>query len=248
MVPEPESAAEVGGIPEVGRSLFHVKQVALIEQYAHLLATEGVVRGLIGPREVPRLWDRHILNCALMAELVPLDSTLADIGTGAGLPGLVLAIARPDLHVTLIEPLLRRTTFLDEVVARLGLDNVTVVRGRADELHGTHLFDVVTSRAVAPLPRLLAWSMPLVAQHGKLLALKGSNVSEELQEVSSDLRRARCAEPVIHTLGGSGGLSTTHVLQVAWAGPRSVDWPPTRKSTASAARGRTSRQGSGRRK
>src|SRR5581483_9786158 len=126
-------------------------------------------RGLIGPREVPRLWDRHILNCALMERLVPADSTLADISTGAGLPGLVLAIARPDVSVTLIEPLLRRTTFLTEVVATLGLENVEVVRGRADELHGRATFDVVTSRAVAPLPRLLTWSMPLVGQEGKLL-------------------------------------------------------------------------------
>lgn len=239
---------ELPEIPEVGRSLFHVKQLPLIEQYAALLATDGVVRGLIGPREVPRLWDRHILNCALMADLLPADSTLADIGTGAGLPGLVLAIARPDVTVTLIEPLLRRTTFLNEVVDALGLGNVSIVRGRADELHGSATFDVVTSRAVAPLPRLLTWSMPLVGQDGKLLALKGSNVVDELVEVQDVLRRGLCAEPVVHTMGGHDGLSTTHVLQVAWAGPRSVDWPPTQKSPASGARGRTSRQRQGRRK
>lgn len=238
---------ELPEIPEVGRSLFHVKQLAQIEQYAALLATDGVIRGLIGPREVPRLWDRHILNCALMADLVPLDSTLADIGSGAGLPGLVLAIARPDVRVTLIEPLLRRTAFLSEVVVELALDNVEVVRGRADDQHGKATFDVVTSRAVAPLPRLLAWSMPLVAQEGKLLALKGSNVNDELAEVRDALRRGRCSEPIIHTLGGSDGLSTTHVLQVAWAGPRSVDWPPTQNAPGPGARGRTSRQGSTRR-
>lgn len=239
---------ELPEIPEVGRSLFHVKQLPLIEQYAALLATDGVVRGLIGPREVPRLWDRHILNCALMTELLPPDSTLADIGTGAGLPGLVLAIARPDVTVTLIEPLLRRTTFLSEVVDALGLGNVSIVRGRADELHGSATFDVVTSRAVAPLPRLLTWSMPLVGQDGKLLALKGSNVVDELVEVQDVLRRGLCAEPVVHTMGGHDGLSTTHVLEVAWAGPRSVDWPPTQKSPSKGARGRTSRQRQGRRK
>jgi 16S rRNA (guanine527-N7)-methyltransferase len=239
---------ELPAIPEVGRSLFHVKQLPLIEQYASLLATDGVVRGMIGPREVPRLWDRHILNCALMADLLPADSTLADIGTGAGLPGLVLAIARPDVAVTLIEPLLRRTTFLTEVVEALHLHNVEVVRGRADDVHGKAVFDVVTSRAVAPLPRLLTWSMPLVAQDGKLLALKGSNVTDELAEVQEELRRAHCADPVVHSIGGHDGLSTTHVLQVAWAGPRSVDWPPTQKSPASGARVRTSRQRQGRRK
>lgn len=239
---------ELPDIPEVGRSLFHVKQLPLIEKYATFLATDGVVRGLIGPREVPRLWDRHILNCALMESLVPADSTLADIGTGAGLPGLVLAIARPDVPVTLIEPLLRRTTFLTEVVATLGLENVEVVRGRADELHGRATFDIVTSRAVAPLPRLLTWSMPLVGQDGKLLAMKGSNVADELGEVEDVLRRGRCADPVVHTLGGHDGLSTTHVLEVAWAGPRSVDWPPTQKPPASGARGRTPRQRQGRRK
>lgn len=239
---------ELPDIPEVGRSLFHVKQLPLIEQYAALLATDGVIRGLIGPREVPRLWDRHILNCALMAELLTPNSTLADIGSGAGLPGLVLAIARPDVRVTLIEPLLRRTTFLTEVIADLKLENVVVVRGRAEEVHGRSTFDAVTSRAVAPLPRLLTWSMPLVAQDGRLLALKGSNVADELVAVRNDLRRALCAEPVIHSLGGSEGLSTTHVLQVAWAGPRSVDWPPTPQSAGSGARGRMSRQGSGRRK
>lgn len=235
-------------IPEVGRSLFHVEQLPLITQYASLLATEGVVRGLIGPREVPRLWDRHILNCALMADLLAPQSTLADIGSGAGLPGLVLAIARPDVQVTLIEPLLRRTTFLTEVVEELDLDNVEVFRGRADELHGKRMFDAVTSRAVAPLPRLLTWSMPLVGQSGSLLALKGSNVADELIEVRDVLRRGRCAEPVIHTLGGRGGLSTTQVLQVAWAGPRSVDWPPTSRAPGAGAKSSRPRQGSGRRK
>ena len=238
---------ELPDIPEVGRSLFHVKQLPLIEHYARLLASDGVIRGLIGPREVPRLWDRHILNCALMAGLLDQDSTLADIGSGAGLPGLVLAIARPDVRITLIEPLLRRTTFLEEVVTELGLENVEVVRGRADDLHGKATYDAVTSRAVAPLPRLLTWSMPLVSQEGRLLAMKGSNVADELFEVADDLRRAQCAPPVIHTLGGDDGLSTTHVLQVAWAGPRSVDWPPTRRAVRASTRGRTSRQGSGRR-
>src|SRR5687768_1434821 len=121
---------ETPSAPESARRVFASQRLPLAERYAELLATEGVLRGLIGPREAPRLWDRHLVNCALLADLVPADSSVADLGSGAGLPGLVLAIARPDLSVTLVEPLLRRTTFLDEVVAELALDRVEVVRGR----------------------------------------------------------------------------------------------------------------------
>ena len=140
-----------------------------------------MTRGLIGPREAPRIWDRHLLNCAVLTDVLPDGTDVCDIGSGAGLPGLVLAIRRPDLRVTLVEPLLRRTTFLSEVVERLGLDNVEVRRGRAEELHGSAEFSVVTSRAVAPLPRLLAWSMPLVRQGGALVAMKGSSALDEVE-------------------------------------------------------------------
>lgn len=153
------------------------------EAYAQLLATEGTVRGLIGPREVPRLWDRHLLNSAAIAGLVPADARVVDVGSGAGLPGIPLALVRPDLTVTLLEPLARRVTFLDECVSRLGLANVTVVRGRAEEgpvrrsLGGA---DVVTARAVAPLEKLAGWCLPLLRPGGLLLALKGSTAAEEL--------------------------------------------------------------------
>ena len=168
--------------------MFH-SRLPLAERYCELLATEGVVRGLIGPREAPRLWERHLVNCALLGRALDENLDVCDIGSGAGLPGLVLAIARPDLTLTLVEPLLRRTTFLDEVVAELGLDNVEVVRGRAEELHGKREFSVVTSRAVAPLGRLLTWSMPLVKQGGALVAMKGSTVQEELDEAASELKK-----------------------------------------------------------
>jgi 16S rRNA (guanine527-N7)-methyltransferase len=128
---------ETPSVPPEARRVFASDRLALAERYTELLATEGVLRGLIGPREAPRLWERHVLNSAVLGEAVPEGSSLCDIGTGAGLPGLVLAIARPDLAVTLVEPLLRRTTFLDEVVAELELSHVTVVRGRAEDLHGT---------------------------------------------------------------------------------------------------------------
>ena len=180
--------------------MFGSDRLPLAEAYAALLATEGVVRGLIGPREAPRLWDRHLLNCAVLGEAIPADVSVCDIGSGAGLPGLVLAIARPDLRITLVEPLLRRTTFLEEVVDQLGLSGVTVLRGRAEEVKERHGFDVVTSRAVAPLERLLRWSMPLVAPHGALVAMKGSSVAEEIEVGSADppqaeVCRARGPDP-----------------------------------------------------
>ncbi|HEX2893464.1 MAG TPA: 16S rRNA (guanine(527)-N(7))-methyltransferase RsmG [Marmoricola sp.] len=163
----------------------------LAERYARLLATEGTLRGLIGPREVPRLWERHLVNCALVADLIDPGVTVCDIGSGAGLPGLVLAIRRPDLAVTLVEPLLRRTTFLDEVVVGLGLGNVEVVRARAAALHGTRTFDVVTSRAVAPMDRLAEWSLPLVRAGGTFLAMKGSSVQAELDSAAEAISAGR---------------------------------------------------------
>lgn len=153
------------------------------EQYVRLLATEGTVRGLIGPREVPRLWDRHLLNSVALAPLVPAGARVVDVGSGAGLPGIPLAMARPDLTVTLLEPLARRVTFLDECVDALRLANVTVVRGRAEEgpvVRSLGGADVVTARAVAPLEKLAAWCLPLLRPGGQLLALKGSSAAEEL--------------------------------------------------------------------
>ncbi|WP_197681002.1 16S rRNA (guanine(527)-N(7))-methyltransferase RsmG [Nocardioides scoriae] len=176
-------------------------RLALAAAYADLLATEAIVRGLIGPREVPRLWERHLLNCALVTDLVPEGRSVADIGSGAGLPGLVIAIRRPDLHVTLIEPLLRRTTFLDLAVSTMDLDNVTVRRGRAEEVHGEMEFDVVTSRAVAPLDRLARWSLPLVRPGGEMLAMKGSSAPEELETHAGVLRRLGGRDPRVVRVG-----------------------------------------------
>jgi 16S rRNA (guanine527-N7)-methyltransferase len=161
------------------------------EQFASLLATEATVRGLIGPREVPRLWVRHLVNCALVTDLVATEATVCDIGSGAGLPGIVMAIRRPDLAVTLVEPLLRRTTFLEEAVTSLGLANVEVVRARADALHGRRTFDVVTSRAVAPMARLTEWSLPLVRTGGLFLAMKGSSVEAELDSATQAISAGR---------------------------------------------------------
>lgn len=216
---------ETPSAPESARRVFPSGRMPLAERYAELLAIDGVVRGLIGPREAPRLWDRHLVNCALLAELIPDASTVCDIGSGAGLPGLVLAIARDDVRMTLVEPLLRRTTFLEEVVGELGLDHVEVVRGRADTLHGHRRFDVVTSRAVAPLDRLLGWSMPLVAPTGALVAMKGSSVADEIEAARPELARWGCAEPEVRVLGAGRAVSTTVALRVAWADPGQVSWP-----------------------
>jgi 16S rRNA (guanine527-N7)-methyltransferase len=202
-----------------------LSRLPLADQYAEILSTDGVVRGLIGPREAPRLWDRHLANCAALGELIPKAVTVCDIGSGAGLPGVVLAIARPDLRVTLVEPLLRRSSFLEEVVARLELSQVEVVRARADALHGERTYDVVTSRAVAPLDRLLRWSMPLVSAHGALVAMKGSSVSAEVEEAAPVLRELGCASPEVITLGEGRLETVTCAVRVAWADPSHVSWP-----------------------
>lgn len=229
---------ETPSAPDSARRVFASERLSLAERYAELLATDGVVRGLIGPREAPRLWERHLVNCALLADLIPHGSTVCDIGSGAGLPGLVLGIARPDLSVTLVEPLLRRTTFLDEVVEALGLQHVEIVRARADALHGARRFDVVTSRAVAPLGRLLDWSMPLVAPTGALVAMKGSSVGDEIEEARGELRRWGCAEPEVRVLGDPDDPASTRALRVAWADPGRVSWP----LHAPSAGGRTKRR------
>jgi 16S rRNA (guanine527-N7)-methyltransferase len=171
------------------------EQAGLLNRYAGWLAGAGTVRGLLGPREVPRLWDRHLLNSIALAELLPPGVRLVDIGTGAGLPGLALAIVRPDLRVDLVESLLRRTDFLSEVVADLGLtDRVKVVRGRAEDRAVTELVggaSYLTARAVAPLDKLVRLSFPLLVRGGSLLAMKGSSAEDELARYAAELAKAR---------------------------------------------------------
>ncbi|MGH3361665.1 MAG: 16S rRNA (guanine(527)-N(7))-methyltransferase RsmG [Nocardioides sp.] len=202
----------------MARRVFGSDRLPLAQEYAALLATDGVVRGLIGPREGERVWERHLLNCAVLGDVIVHGATVVDLGSGAGLPGLVLAIARPDLEVTLVEPLLRRTAFLDEVVAALGLERVRVVRARAEELHGEATFDVVTSRALAPLERLLGWSLPLVADRGVVVAMKGSSVREEIDRAAPALRRLGCASPEVLELGTEILDPPTTAVRVARVG------------------------------
>jgi 16S rRNA (guanine527-N7)-methyltransferase len=174
--------------PPAAAALFG-DRLGVAEAYADLLVGPGVERGLLGPREVERIWERHILNSAAIAELIQPGSGVIDIGSGAGLPGVPLAIARPDLRVTLVEPMLRRTDFLEEVVATLGIC-ITVIRGRAEDadvrrrLAGS---DVVVSRAVADLEKLTRWGMPLLRSGGQMLSMKGDRAVEEVAESCSEM-------------------------------------------------------------
>lgn len=189
------------------------ERLPLAERFVTLLAEHGVERGLIGPREVDRLWDRHVLNSAAIAELIPDGATVVDVGSGAGLPGVPLAIARPDLRVTLLEPMARRVAWLTEVVDELGVD-VRVVRGRAEEpaiRRELGHADVVTARAVAPLAKLAGWCLPLVAPGGWLLALKGESANEELARDADQVRRAGGTDMSVVTCGTELPVPTTVV-------------------------------------
>jgi 16S rRNA (guanine527-N7)-methyltransferase len=162
----------------------------LINRYVDILGTTGVEWGLLGPREAERLWDRHILNSAALGGLIPKDGAVADVGSGAGLPGIPLAILRPDIRMTLLEPLLRRSTFLAETVDKLEIaDRVEVVRSRAEDHHRT--YDVVVARALAPLDRLIGWCNPLRARDGVILALKGSSAAHEVAAAARRLESAQ---------------------------------------------------------
>ncbi|WP_297009056.1 16S rRNA (guanine(527)-N(7))-methyltransferase RsmG [uncultured Corynebacterium sp.] len=202
----PESAARVFG-----------DRLDLAVRYAGWLADAGVVRGLIGPREVGRLWDRHILNSAVIGEVIDEGVRVVDVGSGAGLPGIPLAIARPDLRVQLVEPLLRRATFLSEVVEDLGLDTVEVYRGRAEEKSTVKAVggaDVVTSRAVAPVGRLMGWSLPLARKGGFVRALKGSSVALEFERDAVDIRKAGGSAGRVLTVGEGVLDQPTFVAEV----------------------------------
>lgn len=160
-----------------------------VEEYARMLSEEGELRGLIGPKEVDRVWSRHIVNCAALLPFLPKRGTVMDVGSGAGLPGIVLAIARPDLEFRLVEIMERRCEWLVEVMERLGLDNVEVIRERSENLKRADRVDVVTARAVAPLDKLLRITSKLIAPGGQLLALKGRRAYEEAEKAEMELRK-----------------------------------------------------------
>ncbi|WP_214404767.1 16S rRNA (guanine(527)-N(7))-methyltransferase RsmG [Pseudonocardia lacus] len=206
-------ATPAGPTPD---AVFGVRR-SLAQRYAEHLVTSGVERGLIGPREAPRVWERHVLNCAVVAEIVPDGARIVDVGSGAGLPGIPLAIARPDLHVVLLEPLARRVDWLREVIADLGLE-IEVERGRAEEPDVRRRWegaDVVTARAVAPLARLASWCVPLLRSGGMMLALKGASAAAEVERDAAAVRRAGGGEPRIVRCGAGTvePLSTVVVVE-----------------------------------
>jgi len=187
-----------------------------ISRYAEILATWGIERGLIGPKEGDRIWERHIANCIPIATLIKEGASVIDIGSGAGLPGIVIALARPDLRLTLLEPLQRRVDFLNEVITELKLD-IAVIRGRSESIKGS--FDVVTARAVAPLPIFLNLSWHLVAPGGALLAMKGESAAEELEAAQLEARKVfkKVAHSQIHELQ-LGEIPLARIVELKKAG------------------------------
>jgi 16S rRNA (guanine527-N7)-methyltransferase len=198
--PEPDQVQSVFG-----------PALPVVRRYAADLAERGVELGLIGPLEVPRLWTRHLLNCGLLAPLLAQGATVADVGSGAGLPGLVLAATRPDLQVTLIEPMERRVAWLQEEAARLELTGVRVARSRAEEWRGER-FDVVTARAVGALNSLLPLVVPLARPGGRLALLKGAGVDAELARAGKVIRRLKLSDVHVEIVGAGMASLETRVL------------------------------------
>lgn len=183
-------------------------------RFGELLRSEGELRGLIGPRELDRVWVRHVLNSAAVAEFLPSSGSVVDVGSGAGLPGIVLAAMKPHLAFTLVEPMERRVAWLHEVVEELGAENVEVLQAQAQELHGKRTFDAVTARAVAGLDKLLRWTWPLVARRGSLLAMKGARAEEEIRAAAGVLEWAGAALPIVHSVDLLGDGELTRVVEI----------------------------------
>lgn len=181
------------------------------ERFAEMLVAEGELRGLVGPRELPRLWTRHIVNSAALAPFLPARGTVADVGSGAGFPGIVVALLRPDLEMTLIESMERRVEWLTYVVRELDLDNVTVHRARAEEVRDR--FDAVTARAVANLTKLVRMTAPLLRQGGGLLALKGAKAEAEVEAAKYVMKKARLEPAIVHDVVTPGG-EVTRIVEV----------------------------------
>ena len=196
--------------PVVAAELFG-DRIDVARDFTAALAREGEERGLIGPLELPRLWTRHILNSVIAAPL--FHGSVADIGSGAGLPGVVLAIARPNVQWTLIEPMERRVTWLNEQVDALDLENVTVLRSRAEDVRPVGVFDVVTARAVSALRTLIPLTAPLVRDRGELILLKGMNVANEIDAAQKQIKKFQLADVRVEILGEGVLPETTRVMR-----------------------------------
>ena len=212
----PEPAPGVPATPTAAAAVFGTR-LSLAEEFVTILADTGISHGLIGPREAPRLWDRHVLNCGLVHHVIPVGrpgQRVIDIGSGAGLPGLVLAIARPDLEVHLVEPLARRTGWLSGVTAQLGLENVVIHTARAESMWDRISAPWVTARAVSGILQLAHWTLPLLEPRGSLLALKGSRAGEELREHRAALTRLGVVDAGVEVIGAGLAPEPTIVLRV----------------------------------
>ena len=199
---EPSAAADIAG-----------DRIGVLREFAHDLGARGETLGLIGPLEAPRLWTRHLLNCAVLAPLIQRNATVADIGTGGGMPGLVLAILRPDAHFFLVEPMERRCAWLAEQIHKLALENVEIRRGRAEEFHGALRVDQVTARAVTALKKLVPLTAPLLRDGGEMLFLKGAAVEAEIGAAEKVLRAHRVHDVTVEELGLGLLVETTRVLR-----------------------------------
>ena len=193
-------------VPPVGTEEYFGAAYPLAQRYAEHLATTGIEWGLIGPREIDRLWTRHILNCAVVAEYIEDGDVVGDVGSGAGLPGIPIALLRPEAKVVLIEPMERRVEWLRMVIDDLGLENVRIVRARVEELVDEEMFSVVTARAVKAMTTLIEWTHEVIGPEGRILALKGASVEAELAKTKKLLKRYRLSQPQIHLVDGGGIL------------------------------------------
>jgi len=201
--------------PAIATELF-TERIHLARKFTADLVREGSLRGLIGPRELPRIWTRHILNSVLLAPLL-CPGRLGDVGSGAGLPGVVLAIARPDVHCILIEPMKRRTDWLGEEVSRLGLTNVEIVQARAENVRLDQPLDQITARAVSSLKKLIPLVVPLLRHKGELLLMKGESAETEVSDAQKEIREAGLQQPRVEILGEGTGIERTKIFRAKLA-------------------------------
>lgn len=206
--------SQVEPVPACAEQIFG-ERLPHARTYAEHLATTGVEWGLIGPRELDKLWTRHILNCAVVAPLIHDDDVVGDIGSGAGLPGLVLSLAQPHASFVLIEAMERRVDWLRMVVDDLGIENIRIIRGRVEDLVDDEVFTVVTARAVKALNVLVEWSAPVLSPGGRLLALKGLKAQEEIDKAKKVLKRHKMTPPVIKLMGEEFLEIPTRVVETA---------------------------------
>lgn len=214
---QPVSDAAIEAEPATASVVFG-DRVDLARQFAADLGRHGEKLGLIGPLELPRLWSRHIINCGVIAPFVLAGGRVADVGSGAGLPGLVLAIARPDVNFALIEPMERRTDWLTAESERLGLDNVTVVRARAEDAAHAGPFDQVTARAVSALSKLIPLTAPLAREGGELVLLKGARVHDEITAAAKAIRRYRVHDIQVLEVGEGLAPEATRLFRATVGG------------------------------